>query len=123
MSDRLSAGAVSTIKRSNRYPKPGKQAKKPQNPDAAVEMRFRAILEQIPAVIYTDSINDNHTLYINPQIQYITGYTPEEWMEDDLLWFKNHPRKTRRKSGLKTCGQKKLVRHTKPNTGCAPGRG
>jgi PAS domain S-box-containing protein len=88
VSDRLSAGAVSTIKRSNRFPKPSKQARKPQNPDAAVEMRYRAILEQIPAVIYTDSINDNHTLYINPQIQYITGYTPEEWMEDDLLWYK-----------------------------------
>ncbi len=61
---------------------------KRQKVDAAVELRYRAILEQIPAIIYTDAIGDiNHTLYINPQVETITGYTPEEWMADDLLWF------------------------------------
>ncbi|MGE5123958.1 MAG: GAF domain-containing protein, partial [Acidobacteriaceae bacterium] len=56
---------------------------------AAVELRYRAILEQIPAVIYTDSVGEfNQTLYINPQVETITGYSAEEWMTDNLLWFK-----------------------------------
>jgi PAS domain S-box-containing protein len=57
--------------------------------DTAVELRYRAILEQIPAIIYTDEVGGtNQTLYINPQIESVTGYTPDEWMADNHLWFK-----------------------------------
>ncbi len=53
---------------------------------AAVELRYRAMLEQIPAIIYTDSAGKfNVTMYINPQIEFITGYTPEEWIADREL--------------------------------------
>jgi PAS domain S-box-containing protein len=65
-----------------------KSFSKRQKGEAAVELRYRAIIEQIPAIIYTDSLGPlNHTLYINPQVEKITGYTSEEWMADDLLWF------------------------------------
>ncbi len=58
-------------------------------PDAAVELRYRAMLEQIPAIIYTDSVGVfNHTLYINPRVETITGYTAEEWIGERDLWFK-----------------------------------
>jgi PAS domain S-box-containing protein len=53
------------------------------------ELRHRAILDQIPAIIYTDSAGKtNQTLYINSRVQTITGYTPEAWMADRDLWFK-----------------------------------
>ena len=54
--------------------------------DAGV--RYRALVEQIPAVVYTDSAEStDETLYINPQIEMISGYSPEEWMEDIDLWI------------------------------------
>ncbi len=52
-------------------------------------LRYRAMLEQIPAIIYTDSVGDiNQTLYINPRVETITGYTAEEWIADRELWYK-----------------------------------
>jgi PAS domain S-box-containing protein len=53
------------------------------------ELRHGAILDQIPAIIYTDSAGKiNQTLYINSRVQTITGYTPEQWTADPDLWFK-----------------------------------
>jgi len=38
-------------------------------------------VEQVPAVIYTESADEpGKTLYISPQIEAMTGYTPAEWM-------------------------------------------
>ncbi len=49
--------------------------------------RFRALVEQVPAIIYTDSAqNIGQTLYISPQLKTITGYEPEEWISNDDLW-------------------------------------
>jgi len=81
--------SLPTIKeKGNSHPTLNKGRKQPTS-EAAVELRYRAILEQIPAVIYTDSVGkSNHTLYINPQIETITGYTAEEWIADNHLWFK-----------------------------------
>jgi PAS domain S-box-containing protein len=57
--------------------------------DTAVALRYRAMLEQIPAIIYTDAVGEfNQTLYINPRVEMITGYTSEEWIADRDLWFK-----------------------------------
>ncbi len=50
-------------------------------------VRYRALVEQIPAIIYTDSAEKIfQTLYINPQLKTILGYEPEEWIDDDDLW-------------------------------------
>ncbi len=63
--------------------------RKENKQNTAVALRYRAMLEQIPAIIYTDSAGDsNHTLYINPRVEMITGYTPKEWIADRDLWFK-----------------------------------
>ena len=52
-----------------------------------MEVRYRALVEQVPAIIYTDSAETIYkTLYISPQLETVTGYTPEEWLEDDKLW-------------------------------------
>jgi PAS domain-containing protein len=81
--NRLSTIVLPTTKRNNHYRHPIGKIKKQSPSTAAVELRYRAILEQIPAVIYTDSVGEfNQTLYINPQVEAITGYTADEWMAD-----------------------------------------
>jgi PAS domain S-box-containing protein len=60
-----------------------------KNNQPTMEARYRALVEQVPAVIYTDSAeNMFETLYINPQVKMMTGYTQEEWMTDNDLWNK-----------------------------------
>lgn len=57
------------------------------------EARYRSLVEQIPAAIYTDSAEQvNQTLYISPQLKTMTGHTPQEWIADNDLWLKiMHP--------------------------------
>ncbi|OGN98315.1 MAG: hypothetical protein A2Z71_03080 [Chloroflexi bacterium RBG_13_50_21] len=63
--------------------------KKPKINNLTMGVRYRALVEQVPAVIYTDSAEKIYqTLYINPQLKTITGYDPAEWLSDDDLWEK-----------------------------------
>ncbi len=64
-----------------------------KNKQPPMEARYRALVEQVPAVIYTDSADNMYqTLYINPQVKLLTGYTQDEWMNDNDLWRKMiHP--------------------------------
>ncbi|HEY2982442.1 MAG TPA: GAF domain-containing protein [Anaerolineales bacterium] len=56
------------------------------------EARYRALVENIPAVIYMDRAADETTIYMNPGIEALTGYTAEEWIADNELWEKSlHP--------------------------------
>jgi PAS domain S-box-containing protein len=60
---------------------------KPKDIESSMGIRYRALVEQVPAIIYTDSAEKiYHTLYINPQLKTITGYDPEEWIADENLW-------------------------------------
>jgi PAS domain S-box-containing protein len=53
------------------------------------EARYRALVEQIPAIAYTNSATQiRQTLYISPQIKTILGIDPQEWIEDNDLWQK-----------------------------------
>ncbi len=53
---------------------------------AEAEHRFRALVEQIPAVTYMDSIGrPPKMLYISPQVTELTGFTAEEWHADPSL--------------------------------------
>ena len=52
------------------------------------EVRYRALVEQIPAIVYTDSaVQTGQTLYISPQVKTILGYDPQEWMANNNLWI------------------------------------
>jgi PAS domain S-box-containing protein len=63
--------------------------KKPKKIKLTIGVRYRALVEQIPAIIYTDSAARLfQTLYINPQLKTITGYEPEEWIANNDLWSK-----------------------------------
>ena len=52
------------------------------------ETRYRSLVEEIPAAVYSQDIrtNLNKTLYISPQIENITGYPPDQWTETDTFW-------------------------------------
>lgn len=59
----------------------------------AAEHRFRVLVEQLPAAVYTD----NHDLYssamyVSPQIKDIIGFSAEEWLANPLFWLARvHP--------------------------------
>ena len=53
------------------------------------EERYRTLVEQIPAVTYIDEIDETSSaIYMSPQVEGMSGYTPEEWLEDPELWIK-----------------------------------
>jgi PAS domain S-box-containing protein len=64
--------------------KPGEKTK---SIESTLGVRYRALVEQVPAIIYTDSAEKMfQTVYISPQLKTITGYEPEEWINDVDLW-------------------------------------
>ena len=89
MQNKLATLEIPAFKKSGSFSPRNKLTRKENKSDTAVALRYRAMLEQIPAIIYTDSVGKlNQTLYINPRVELITGYTPEEWIADRDLWFK-----------------------------------
>jgi PAS domain S-box-containing protein len=60
---------------------------------AAAEAKYRALVEQIPAITYT-AVPDERgtTLYISPQVEALLGLSPAEWLADPESWAKRlHP--------------------------------
>jgi PAS domain S-box-containing protein len=57
------------------------------------EERYRTLVEQLPVAIYTDAVDEIATaLYISPQYEALTGYTPEQRMLNPELWVQMlHP--------------------------------
>lgn len=54
----------------------------------ASEAKHRALVEDIPAVVYTVAPDDESTtLYVSPQIERILGYTREEWLDQPDIWI------------------------------------
>ncbi len=53
-----------------------------------VEERFRALVEWLPAVVYeAETGPDGAFSYVSPQIEDMVGFTAEEWLADDRLWY------------------------------------
>ncbi len=53
------------------------------------DARYRAVVEQIPAIVYTDVVDDTMaSTYVSPQIEELLGITPEEYIADPDLWAK-----------------------------------
>jgi PAS domain S-box-containing protein len=57
------------------------------------EARYRTVVEQIPAVTYTQEIDhDLSASFISPQIETMLGYTPEDYAANQNLWVDTvHP--------------------------------
>jgi PAS domain S-box-containing protein len=60
------------------------------------EERYRAIVEHVPAATYLDVADRSmRSVYVSPQIEEITGITPQEWIEDPDIWLKVTPAEDR----------------------------
>ncbi|WP_413160191.1 PAS domain S-box protein [Capilliphycus salinus ALCB114379] len=59
----------------------------------ASEARYRALVEQMPAAVYTITVGEaSMPLYISPRIEQMLGYTADEWMSNPQLWSQRlHP--------------------------------
>jgi diguanylate cyclase (GGDEF)-like protein/PAS domain S-box-containing protein len=57
------------------------------------DVRYRALVEQIPAIVYVDVVDESmSTSYVSPQITTLLGVTPEEYIADPDCWYKHlHP--------------------------------
>jgi PAS domain S-box-containing protein len=56
-----------------------------------VETRFRTLVEQLPAITYTDRI-DGQPQYTSPQVTDLLGYSLDEWQANRDSWLsKVHP--------------------------------
>ncbi len=58
-----------------------------------LEAKYRALLEQIPAVIFMAYLDRGiGEAYVSPQIEASLGYKQEEWLEDPVRWYQHiHP--------------------------------
>jgi PAS domain S-box-containing protein len=68
-------------------------------PEAATanERRFQRVVEQLPAIVYLESVRRDpgeagRMLYVSPQVTTLLGFSPEEWMSDPVAWARQfHP--------------------------------
>jgi PAS domain S-box-containing protein len=58
-----------------------------------VEARYRAIVEQIPAVVFMAYLDEGiGEAYVSPQIEATLGFSQREWLEDPIRWYQQiHP--------------------------------
>src|SRR3984957_20122801 len=53
-----------------------------------IEAKYRALLEQIPAVVFMVYIDRGTSeAYVSPEIEAALGYSREEWLEDPVRWY------------------------------------
>jgi diguanylate cyclase (GGDEF)-like protein/PAS domain S-box-containing protein len=51
------------------------------------EVRYQALVEQIPAVTYVSALDlDRSTVYMSPQVQDLLGYEQSDWSANPTLW-------------------------------------
>ena len=54
------------------------------------EAKYRALVEQIPAVVYLDPVDENSdSIYVSPQVVTLLGVSQDEWLADPYCW-RNH---------------------------------
>jgi two-component system CheB/CheR fusion protein len=58
-----------------------------------LEARYRALVEQIPAVVFMAYLDRGiGEAYVSPQIEAALGFSQEEWLEDPVRWYNHiHP--------------------------------
>jgi PAS domain S-box-containing protein len=66
---------------------------KPGAQDSNAEAKYRALLEQIPAVVFMAYVDRGVSeAYVSPEIEAALGYSREEWLEDPVRWYERiHP--------------------------------
>ncbi len=58
-----------------------------------LEAKYRALVEQIPAVVFMAYLDEAvGEAYVSPQIEAALGFTQEEWLQDPVRWYAQiHP--------------------------------
>ena len=58
-----------------------------------LEAKYRALVEQIPAVVFMAYLDERMgETYVSPQIEAVLGFTQEEWLQDPVRWYQQvHP--------------------------------
>jgi PAS domain S-box-containing protein len=56
------------------------------------EVRYRTLVEQIPAITYTlvpdpNAVDGHRGVYVSPQVTTLLGYSADEWVSDPSLWL------------------------------------
>src|SRR5580700_5903730 len=72
---------------------PRQQARAGDAHTSNLEAKYRALLEQIPAVVFMVYLDRGISeAYVSPQIEAALGYSREEWLEDPIRWYEHiHP--------------------------------
>ena len=62
-------------------------------PSFNLEAKYRALLEQIPAVVFMAYLDKGiGEAYVSPQIEAALGFSQSEWLEDPVRWYQQiHP--------------------------------
>jgi PAS domain S-box-containing protein len=62
-------------------------------PSPNMEAKYRALVEQIPAVVFMAYLDKGiGEAYVNPQIEEALGFSQREWLEDPVRWYQQiHP--------------------------------
>ena len=84
----------SSVARRIVYPPEPSGAAPPEDPQLPnLEARYRALVEQIPAVVFMAYLDRGiGEAYVSPQIEAALGFSQEEWLEDPIRWYSHiHP--------------------------------
>jgi PAS domain S-box-containing protein len=68
-------------------------AEEPEEQLPNVDAIYRALVEQIPAVVFMAHLDRGiGEAYVSPQIEASLGFSQEEWLEDPIRWYQQiHP--------------------------------
>ena len=54
----------------------------------ASQRRYRALVEQVPAIVYEMGPDDERrTLFVSPHVEEILGYSRQEWLDQPDIWI------------------------------------
>ena len=64
-----------------------------RSPRSNLEASYRALVEQIPAVVFMAYLDRGiGEAYVSPQIEAALGFSQEDWLEDPVRWYARiHP--------------------------------
>jgi PAS domain S-box-containing protein len=71
----------------------GKSKLNSEAPLSNMEAKYRALVEQIPAVVFMAYLDKGiGEAYVSPQIETALGFSQSEWLEDPVRWYQRiHP--------------------------------
>ncbi len=83
-------------------------------------LRYRTLIEQIPAITYTAALDETSTtLFVSPQVEQLLGFSPSEYRKGHDIWYQQlHPEdrarvleevKAARRAGIPFCSQYRML--------------